>query len=173
KGTYTMNESTIKARVDLAIYFWEQGYQVIPLNPGQKQPYYKGWNKWRTNDPSRIEKAMRLGWELGLKPNYDDFCYIDVDNDHNDEENGSSELAKIISDIHTVSQTKIGGTNKHYFFKVPAGKHSCRFTANQQVAEGVEISNRISQVGVFPAYRFDNLDLIRVFIDKFKDLQAN
>ena len=168
-----MKESTIQARVDLAIYFWAQGYQVIPLNPEKKQPYYKGWTKWRTNDPSRIEKAMRLGWGLGLKPNYNDFCYIDVDNDHHDKENGSSELAKIIPEIHTVSQTKIGGTNKHYFFKVPAGKHSWRFTGNQQVAEGVEISNRDSQVRIFPNYRFDNLDLNRKFIDQLQELPAN
>ena len=118
-----MDETTLKVRLEIALYFWKQGYQVIPLRPGCKQPMFKGWPTWRTNDPTRIEKAVRLGWGLGLKPNFTDFCYIDVDNDHRAGQDGSAELAKIIPDIHTVSQTKIGGSNHHYFFKVPAGKH--------------------------------------------------
>lgn len=168
-----MDETTLKARLDLALYFWKQGYQVIPLRPGCKQPMFKGWPTWRTDDPTRIEKAVRLGWGFGLKPNFTDFCYIDVDNDHRAGQDGSSELAKIIPDIQTVSQTKIGGTNRHYFFKVPAGKHQWHFTGNQEIAGGVELSNCHSQCRIFPGYAFDNLDLTRPFVDQLQELPAD
>lgn len=166
-----MEEDTRK-KIALVRYFWEQGYQVIPLNPGKKQPLFKGWPHWRTSDPTRLDTAVKMGWGFGLKPNQSDFAFIDVDNDHKAGEDGSGQLEKIMPEISTVSQTKVGGTNRHYFFKL-SEPHSWRFTGEQEIATGVEVASRDAQVRIFPGYTFDNLDLSRSFDEQLEAIPEN
>lgn len=166
-------DKDIKNKIALVRYFWEQGYQVIPYRPGYKDPRFRNWENWRTNDPSRLDSAIKQGWGFGILPNTDDFCFIDVDNDHSDDENGSEELKQILPDFDTVSATKIGGTNQHLFFAVPSGIHHWNFTGSQAIATGVELANCRHPVRLFPGYCFDNIDLSKSFREQLEELPSN
>lgn len=137
------------------------GVQTLPVIPNGKRPPFNDWQDYYL-DMDTAHRFISKGFGIGIKPN-NDFIYIDIDNDHKSDSKGSDSLTGIITpdELKTLSQTKLGGNNRHLFYKYN-DRYKGRFTGNQELLKGVEVSSERSFIRVFPNYQFDTRELLEV-----------
>lgn len=138
---------------------FNSGVHVLPIVPGTKRPPFKDWQDVHLK-PEQFEYYIKNNYGIGIMP-HTDFIFMDIDNDHSEDVQGTKELSKVITpnNLKTLSQTKLEGNNRHLFFK-PSPNVSGKWTGDQAILSGVEVSSERSFIRLYPDYQFDTDELL-------------
>lgn len=146
-------------KLELAIYFMEQGYHVVALAPNKKYPTYPEWQSKRLTI-EQIERAIKKGWGLGLVPHLE-FVVVDLDSDHGDYD-GVTDFDDTFRPQPTITAYKEGSPNQHRFYKNQFAL-KVRKTGDNAIMEGVDIFTQENLITMLPFYEFEGLDLTKPF----------
>lgn len=150
----------------VGIYFYRQGYQVLPYEKNSKHPFGKNWSDFRFKNEAELTKWVESGNDLGLLPN-NDFIWVDLDTDHGDYNGRENYFDFITNADPSIFAYKPLSDNLHIFYK-PSIK--IQQTGDKSLLEGVEISSQTMPIRINGSYLFQNLDLARPFIEQLYDL---
>jgi hypothetical protein len=152
--------------LNVGLYFYRQGYQVLPYEKGSKHPFCKNWSDFRFKTEEELTKWVESGNDLGLLPN-NDFIWVDLDTDHGDYDGRENYFDFITNADPSIFAYKPLSDNLHIFYK-PSIK--IQQTGDKSILEGVEISSQIMPIRINGSYIFQNLYLDRPFINQLYDL---
>lgn len=153
--------------VEILQYLHSQGLQLIPLNYKGKESRIPDWPNLHLGLGELEEDAFRRGWGMAILP-HGDFCFIDVDSDHNSGADGMSQF-KAMHMPKTVYCYKQNSRNIHAFYRMP--EHlGIRLTGQQAPAPGLELASEKSHCRVTGDYHFNNLDITKPWLDQLAPL---
>lgn len=152
--------------LNVGLYFYRQGYQVLPYEKGSKHPFSKNWSDFRFKNEAELTKWVESGNDLGLLPN-NDFIWVDLDTDHGDYDGRENYFDFITNADPSVFAYKPLSDNLHIFYKPSI---EIQQTGDKSLLDGVEISSQVMPIRINGSYLFQNLDLARPFIDQLYDL---
>ena len=152
--------------LNVGLYFYRQGYQVLPYEKGAKHPFGKNWSNFRFKNEAELTKWVESGNDLGLLPN-NDFIWVDLDTDHGDYDGRENYFDFITNADPSVFAYKPLSDNLHIFYKPSI---EIQQTGDKSLLEGVEISSQIMPIRINGSYIFQNLYLDRPFINQLYDL---